>query len=350
MTENQIVWLFWFLGSASRIPRIVERWRSPFLSGPGWFFGVPIAPDFLASGGRGILFRYRLRLFLPWAIEIPLCVVLLVTGHSAAILPTVAVITLLTRVNYYADRKAAEDQARRFEVAGANQPSVAVALSLRPRTLGTYTNVWIESAIAAVLCGSLAWLAYRYTVLGNWHLVREPLAATLISMYLQIGMLLIKRAFVRARTLAPADNAEQYLAWRESLRRLSTAICDYVRLALLCLPLIADLASVTDSWQGSVQQTAAILLVSIVSLAVVWYEWRSRQQHLQVARATRPAEFLMRPDTADAAGLVCFKPYLPMLLLKGPNGYALNLASAPVKTAGLYLAGYALLLVGLTRQ
>ena len=53
--------------------------------------------------------------------------------------------------------------------------------------------------------------------------------------------------------------------------------------------------------------------------------------------------------TPEAARLLCFRPSLPMLLLKGPKGYALNLASAPAKTAGLYIAGYALLIVCLTR-
>jgi hypothetical protein len=82
---------------------------------------------------------------------------------------------------------------------------------------------------------------------------------------------------------------------------------------------------------------------------VLWYEWRIRQRHLKVARAAKPTRFLVLPDTDEAGRLVCFKPSLPMLLLKGPKGYALNLASAPAKTAGLYLAGYAVLLVCLTR-
>jgi hypothetical protein len=349
VTQNQILLLCWIVSLVGRIPRIVERWRSPFLSGPGWFFSVQVPPDFLSAGGRAILSRYRHRLFLPWAIEIPVSVALLVTGHQVAILWLVAGITLLTRVNYYADRKAAEDQARRFELPGASKPLRTVALSLRPRTLGAYTNPWIEATIAFALCGSLAWLGYRYAVLGDWHLLRGPLAATLISIYLQFGALLMKRAFVRARTVAPADNAEQYLAWRESLRRLSTALCDYVRLFLVSIPLIADLTSMTDHWQGSIQQTGALILVLVASVVMVWYEWRTRQQHLKVARATVPAEFLVLPDTDKPARLVCFKPSLPMLLLKGPNGYALNLGSAPAKTAGLYIAGYALLMVCLTR-
>jgi len=79
------------------------------------------------------------------------------------------------------------------------------------------------------------------------------------------------------------------------------------------------------------------------------YEWRRRRQYLEVARQTRPANFLVLPDTRNAGGLVCFRPSLPVLLLNGPNGYALNLASAPARMAGLHVAGYAALWICLTR-
>jgi len=42
-----------------------------------------------------------LRLFIPCAVETPLCAALLLTGHKFAVLPLVMVITLLTRLNYY---------------------------------------------------------------------------------------------------------------------------------------------------------------------------------------------------------------------------------------------------------
>ena len=226
---------------------------------------------------------------------------------------------------------------------------MGVALSLSPRTLLAYTNPWIEAAIVLVLCGSVVWLVYRYTILGDWHLLRGPLDVTLVSIYLQIGLLLMKRGFVRARSAAPVENSEQYLVWRESLRRLSTTICDYLRLLLICLPLTVDLESITDHWQGSAAQTGMLILVSVLFPFVMWREWRNRQQHLKVTRSSKPSGYLILPDTMHAAGLVCFQPSLPILLLKGPRGYALNLASAPAKTAGLYLAGWALLLVCLNR-
>jgi hypothetical protein len=349
MTQDQIILFGWLASLVLRIPRIVERWKAPFLNGPGWFFGVEVPADFLAGGGRQILTKYRLRLFLPWAVEIPISAALFVTGHYAAILLLAAVITLLTRLNYYADRKAAEDAAREFEVPRATKPVVTLALSLQPRTLRAYTNWWIEAPIAIALSGSLVWLVYRYATLGDWHLLRGPLAVTLMSIYLQFGMLLMKRGFIRARSVAPAENAEQYLTWRESLRRLSTTICDYLRLLLVFFPLLVDLASVTDRWQDSVQRRISMIFFLVLFVPILWREWWIRSQHLKVVRATKPAGFLVLPDAADPARLVCFEPSLPMLLLKTSKGYALNLASAPAKTAGLYLAGCAVLWVCLTR-
>jgi hypothetical protein len=349
VTENQIVvWLCIFV-FATRIPRIVERWKAPLLRGPGWFFSVEVAPDFREGAGAAILRRYRTRLFLPWAIEVPIFIALLLAGRNLYIMGLIAVVTPLTRLNYYAAQRAAENQARRSELPGTRHPVSAVALSLHPRTLRDYTNPWIEAVIALALGGSLAWLGYRYATLQDWQPVRLPFAMTVIYIYLQGGVLLIKRAIVRARCVAPADNASQYLAWRDSLRRLATAICDYVRLMLAFGPLAFDLQWVTKPWAGSAAQRTLLLAAFLGGALATLFEWRRRLQYLEVARRTKPANYLVLPDVQDTGSPVCFRPALPVLLLNGPNGYALNLASAPVKAAGLYLAGFATLWVCLTR-
>jgi hypothetical protein len=349
MTENQILVLLCVFVVAMRMPRIRERWSAPLLRGPEWFFSVAVKPDFWSGPGAAILRNYRWRLFIPWAIEIPIFVAILIAGRHRYIFLLILVITLLTRLNYYAARQRAEDQARRFELPGASQPVATVALSLQPRTLGGYTNWWVEAAIGLALGASLAWLGYRYAATRDWQAVRGPLSATIVYIYLQAGLLLIKRALVRARSVAPADNAVQYLAWRESLRRLSTAICDYVRLLCVFGPLVADLQSIVKPWAGSGAEAATMVAVLGAGALATVYEWRRRRQYLEVARQTRPAKFLVLPDIPDAGWLVCFRPSLPVLLLNGPNGYALNLASAPAKVAGLYIVGYAALLVWLTR-
>jgi hypothetical protein len=60
-----------------------------------------------------------------------------------------------------------------------------------------------------------------------------------------------------------------------------------------------------------------------------------------VARRTKPARLPLLPDFEQIRSVLGFWPSLPLLLLKTANGYALNLASAPVRIAGLYFAGFA---------
>jgi hypothetical protein len=351
VTENQIILLFCVFAMATRIPRILERWKAPLLRGPGWFFGVAVPADFPDGPGAAILRSYRLRLFLPWAVELPICAGFLLTGHDRYIIPLIGAITLLTRLNYYAIRKAAEDRAERFGLPGESKPVMTVALSLQPRTLRAYTTWWMEATIAAALGGALLWLGYRYAVTRDWQLVRQPFAVTALMIYVQAGLLLLKRAMVRARSIAPAENAAQYLAWRDSLRRLSTAMCDYVRIIYAFIPLVMELQFVPKiRASGSTAQTIAALAFIAGGTLATWYEWRHRLRYLEVARQTKPAKLLVLPDVPDAGWLVCFRPSLPVLLLNGPKGYAVNLASAPARFAGLYIAGYAALQIFLRSQ
>jgi hypothetical protein len=227
MTENQILVLLCLFVAAMRMPRIRKRWSAPLLRGPEWFFSVAVKPDFPGGPGEAILRNYRWRLFIPWAVEIPIFLGIPIAGRNRYIMILIFVATLLTRLNYYAARKWAEEQARRFELAGANQPAATVALLLHLRTLAAYTNWRVEAAIALALGGSLAWLGYRYAAMRDWQAVRGPFSAIVIYIYLQAGLLLIKRAMVRARSLAPADNAGQYLGMA---RQPATALDGDLRL------------------------------------------------------------------------------------------------------------------------
>jgi hypothetical protein len=349
VTENQIILLFCLFAVATRIPRIVERWKAPLLRGVGWFFSVEVAPDFLEGPGAAILRNYRLRLFIPWAIELPIFAALLAAGQNRLVILLICLITGFTRLNYYAARKWAEDQAQPFELPQARKPVVTVALSLEHRTLRDFTNWWIEATIALALSGALFWLGYRYAVTQDWTVVRRPFAITVMMIYMQAGLVLIKRGMIRARSVAPVENAEQYLAWRNSLRRLSTAICDYVRIFYAFFPLVVVLQSVTKFWSNSRAQTITVLIFFAGVALATGYEWRHRLKYLAVARQTKPAKLFVLPDAPDVGSLVCFRPSLPVLLLNGPKGYALNLASAPARFAGLYVAGYVALQACLLR-
>jgi len=172
---------------------------------------------------------------------------------------------------------------------------------------------------------------------------------TLLTAYAQFGLVLMKRAFVRERSVAAAEDAETYLRWRESLRRLSTTVCDYIRLSLMWAPIVLLLASQIDHLNGNAVEVLNVAFCFLFMPVILWFEWRKRQDHLRIARESKPVDLLIRPDTTDLAGIICFRPSFPILLMRGPQGYALNLASAPIRTAVLYFTGSALLLAILIR-
>lgn len=346
MTELQII-LGGYVGAiAGRFPRIKERWTAPLLRGPDWFFDVAVPQDFLEGPGRQILHSYRWRLFIPWLIEALLVTALWATGrfNLMNIAWVVVGITLFTRFNYYAARLAAEKKSRPFEPADVAAPVSNVVLSLEPRTLLNYTNWWLEGAIALGLAGAALWTAAVWNTAPDHDLIRLVASVLVLDLYMQAGILLVKRGVIGSSSAAPADNLEQYLAWRESLRRLATSICDLTRLMFACTPLFMLSFSA-----GKPVQVIANIGFAVFAIWLVTDELRRRSAHLNIASRTKPARLPLLPDVQKIRGWVCFSPSLPILLLRTANGYALNLASAPVGIAGLYFVGFAGLWMWLAR-
>jgi hypothetical protein len=346
MTDNQLFVLLYLFAIATRVPRLKERWAAPLMRGPAWLFDIAVPPDFLRGPGQAILRRYRWRLFLPWAIEIPILAAILLAGRPLQVLWLVVVIALFTRFNYYAARLWAGNQARRFEAPEAARHVSTVALSLEPRNLAGYTKASVEAVIAVALGASFGWFGYAC------HVSPDPLWSrllnwTVINLYLQVGLLLIKAAIVRARSLAPAENTEQYLVWRDSLRRLTTDQCDSVRLLAAFNPLLTAVSAVTLHWNPEAFRWVELPSLFAVTVFAFRHEWRRRREHLEVARRTRPARLPV--DTQEQGSFLCFRRGHPALLLRSPTGYALNLASATARMAGLYMAGFAGLWVLLMR-
>jgi hypothetical protein len=171
---------------------------------------------------------------------------------------------------------------------------------------------------------------------------KKFIGVLIVNIYIQAGLLLVKLGIVRSGSVAPADNVDQYLAWRDSLRRFAIGMCDLSRVMFALYPLLL-LGVITGGSAG----LAAAIAAGVLFIAVLLYEWRSRLKHLEVARQTRPARFPLLPAARNARGLLGFWPSLPVLLLRTANGYALNLAAAPVRIGGVYFAGFAGLCVWL---
>jgi len=345
---SHLVMIGSIIGAAlASVPRIIERWRCPVMRGPEFFFDVAVHPDSHNGAGAAILRRYRWRLFIPWLLEALIFVALALAGHWtwANIVTVILGITLFTRFNYYAARIWAENQARRLERVEESRPVSSVVFSLQPRSLLNYTNWHVEGAIVLALAAAAMWLVSLAPTSHDPMMIRRLTDNLIVTIYVQLGALLIKRGIIQSGSAAPADNPEAYLAWRESLRRFTIGICDSFRLMFALSPLFT-IAFILGS--ARVQMAATAGFIGFLVIAAI-YEWRSRFAYLRVARSTKPAKLPLLPGAENSRGLVGFWPALPVLLLKTTNGYALNLASAPVPIAGLYLAGFAVLWFWLVR-
>src|SRR5579871_2696557 len=232
MTEAASIALLYATTVAGRLPRIRERWSAPLLRGSDFFFDIAVPPEFSSGPGVAILRRYRARLFIPWLAEGAILGALWMAGMFTLpyIGAVVCLLTLLTRFNYYAARISAENQARRYERPEASQPVATLAFSLQPRTLADYTNWYVEFAIVLAFALPAGWLALLSTTPFDPNIIRRLTGVLILFIYLQAGSLLIKRGVVHSGSLAPADNPEPYLAWRDSLRRFTTNMCDVFRL------------------------------------------------------------------------------------------------------------------------
>src|SRR5258706_13092591 len=69
--------LFWIV----RINGCFRRGRQPLLRGKEWFFNVHVQPDFYTGAGRKILHRYWMRMFIPFALDIPLAIAIFHSGR-----------------------------------------------------------------------------------------------------------------------------------------------------------------------------------------------------------------------------------------------------------------------------
>jgi ABC-type Na+ efflux pump permease subunit len=254
VTGNQLLFLAWLLCLTSRIPRIVERWSAPFLSGSGWFFGIAVAPDFQHGAGRRILARYRLRLFLPWAAEIPVSLVLLATGHQRAILPVSVVVTLLTRLAYFANRKTAEDAARALEAPGTSRPAGPVVKVLSTLSLeelgvrfhlGPLEMLYLIAAIGPMVLLAPAVLIYLSTFAKSFKEAQSYMAFLVAAVAIP-GILSALYPITNRPWMKPIPVLGQYILGNEILSGTTPSPLMLIAAALEALALSAVLLWMTS--------------------------------------------------------------------------------------------------------
>src|SRR5271154_3809195 len=82
MPHDHLLLVYYLLFLAVRIRGCFRRWGQPLLRGPEYFFSVPVPLDFHIGAGRKILQRYRMRMFIPFVLDIPILMAIFIPGYT----------------------------------------------------------------------------------------------------------------------------------------------------------------------------------------------------------------------------------------------------------------------------
>jgi hypothetical protein len=350
MSFNQLIVIFYiFLWGGSRIRGCVRRWRQPLLRGPEWFFNVRVQSDFYTSRGKPLLDRYRLRMLMPFALEIPVATAIFISGHVQYLTWLAVAMGVLIHVNHLFSVDLKERQARAFTAAEAEEPVPAMVLSLKTRTLSQYSNRTLDRVLLFATIGAIACLLRFYFSSGHhdWRMFTLPA----LALYMEGGLLFAKRVILAWRTPVPQVQAEEHLEARERNRRFYLAACDLYRIQNISL--LAAWPFVLGFSQERIQQFFSIWIAIWMAISVIIVVWGEvqRKKILTAALRVRPVKF---PDFLGLSNApnwpVCYQPSAPTLVLKGARGYSLNFANALIQFGALYLTSGVALFIGIWRM
>jgi len=331
--------LTYFLVVAVRVNSFPRRWNMPLMYGPRYFYRLHVGEAFYEGAGRKLLQRYRALLLWPYFVELAVFVVLMLRREFAS-LPNLALIGLVSTVlNQRLSMRMVMRSAKRFEEQETDPAPAAVTLSLNPRRLADYTNPVFEIVLASAITVSLIFLA-------QMHAAMEP---ALLMLYLQAGLLLLKKAIVDWRSAAPLEDSEIYLEVRERRRKLLLFVCDFYRGALgfvmmeqAALHMIPD-----ERLRWTLKSLYLALTIVCVCFAIAkTNELSAMYRNIKPTRV-RGSKRLIPPDPNGfvAGGLLYFDRDNPAILVQGPRSVALNAGNHRLLLGASYLAGLMLLLM-----
>jgi hypothetical protein len=328
MDPNRAAVIYYVLFWLVRINGCIRRGRQPLRRGPEWFFNVRVPPGFYANAGRTLLHQFWLRMLLPFAVDIPIAIVIWRSGHLTLLDWLVIGLSALIHLNHAYSVDLAERQARSLGITNAEEPIASLACSLEPRRASDYAIPALEWALALATAAAVAGLWYRDP--------RSLLGPPARLLYLQIGFVFAKRLIIAWRAPVPSVQAAEHMAAREMARRYYLRFCDCCRVTVAAELLYWVVRPVHQSPMWFAVWVAFGVAATVVGEI-------KRKQLLTIALRARPVRL---PDLLGQSEIVrwplCYQPAAPMLVLKGARGYSLNLGNRLAHVGAAYLAGFAL--------
>jgi hypothetical protein len=236
-------------------------------------------------------------------------------------------------------------------------------LSMEPRRLRDHTNRAVEAIIATVMLMVLALLArdYAWSARESWnraayHAFHGGVVITIWALYFQLGLVLLKGVFVRWRMPLPANRTEDFRRWRSAWLNYHLKIFDAVRmLGAMVLVTSVPLKIYWKEWTPPaiiITGSAWILILVVYTVYVA----REARRLAVVEREVKPIElvkeFPRRPVPEGrflAGGLLYFSRDNPGVLVRSPQGIAINLAHPSAYVWPAYFIGLAALMIWMAR-
>lgn len=335
-----VLWRLWGMKKKLSLPK---------LRGEGWFFSLQVGPRFYQEEGKEIYFMYRVWLWAPLVAELIFAVPVIYSGRVVYYAILVFGGCALSIAGHIALARKYIKKVKALKGITCPPPARSIALSLQPRELRAYSSTPIEYGFAFAMVASLASLAIlARRDPGDW---REIIFLPLLALYLQAGVLLVKKALVRWRLALPVEGADQYHALREETRRYFLRICDWFR--GVCVFLMVFWA--VRAWVTNEETEWMVWCVSIVLYLGIWMGFlvkisRDVSRLLALAKQVEPVDLShsSRKRVEDGrfslGGFVYYNPDNPSLLVRGTRWRSVNLANQRFYGYLAYLAGFVLLM------
>jgi hypothetical protein len=346
---------------AGRVWLLLKSWVTPLKNGPTYFLTQRVKPDFYADAGATLFRRFRMWLVVWLVADAPLVLWLAFTGRYSLLFSEQFLAWIATIIGYTI--MAVHFSYRAAEIGGLDEDlPAAVQLSMTPRRLRDHLRPAIETVIVTATLLSLGILGRCYALSlapGASHDAvdgfQSCVAITAWLLYWQIGLLVLKGAYIHWRMPLPANRTEDFRRWREAWLNHHLRVWDAVRLLialgqlLVTIHLLGRMTSAT--FESVFPRPLRLGVVVAGEIVYAAYLLRESRRIAAAVREMKPVEMVKEFPRAPVAagrylagGFIYFNPENPGVIVRGVRGVAINLAHPSTYACAAYLFGHAALM------